>query len=196
MKIFKLTALTLAAVLALAPSAGCKHNIKSSSDTTKYADHAEIGATKVNASVSQEAEANETVFTLNKVIDAGAQTEEGNHYVYLDVTIRNNTSTEYELTRLNNFYLILSDGTEVSSAVRAELYAINNFTDKYSKSPFTIPANGSFSGIISGFVLSPDQKSFTVGFFPTRENTEDKASVILVPVTADDIVPITDELKK
>jgi len=197
MKIFRFTALAMAAVLALTPAVGCRHDIKSSSsNATKYADHPEIGEIKVTANVNQEAEANETFFTLNKVIDAGAQTENGEHYYYLDITIRNNTDTAYELTRLNNFYLLFSDGTELSSAVRAELYAINNFSDKYRKSPFTIPANGTFTGVVSGFVLTPDKTDFTVGFFPTRENTEDKKNVILVPVTASDIVPITDDLKK
>jgi len=197
MKIFKFTALAMAAVLALTPAVGCKHDIKeSSSNTAKYADHPEVGEVKVTANVNQEAEANETGFTLNKVIDAGAQTENGEHYYYLDVTIRNTTDTAYELTRLNNFYILFDDGQELSSAVRAELYAINNFTDKYCKSPFTIPANGTFTGVVSGFVLAPDQTNFTVGFFPTRENTDDKKNVILVPVTAADIVPITSELKK
>ena len=35
MKIFKFTAFVLAAALALAPAAGCKHDIKSSSETVK-----------------------------------------------------------------------------------------------------------------------------------------------------------------
>jgi len=196
MKIFKFTALAMAAVLALTPAIGCKHNVKSESSAGKYADHPEVGEIKVTANVSQEAEANETGFTLNKVIDAGAQGENGEHYYYLDVTIRNTTDQEYTLGRLNNFYLILKDGTELSSDVRTELYALNYLTGRYCKSPFTVPANGTFSGIVSGFVLSPDKTDFTIGFFPTRADVDDKKNVILVPVTPSDIVPITDDLKK
>ncbi|MBR4627810.1 MAG: DUF4352 domain-containing protein [Ruminococcus sp.] len=196
MKYCKLTALILAAALALAPAAGCKHEKISSSDTTKYADNPDVGAVKINASLDEKVTANETEFSVNRVIDAGAQTENGEHYVYLDVTVRNTTATEYELSRLNNFYIVLPDGTEVSSAVRTELYAINNFSDQYKKSPFTVPAGGTFSGIIGGYVLREDQFDFTIGFFPTRENTEDKKNVILIPIKSSDIVPLPDELKK
>ncbi len=193
MKIFKFTAFVLAAALALAPAAGCKHDIKSSSETVKNND---ISATVVSAEIAQEIDVNDTIFTLNRVIDAGAQTEDGGHYIYLDITVKNVTPNEYTLSTLNNFYITLPDGSEISSAVRTQLYAKNNFTDKYFGSPFTVPANSTFTGVIGGFVLAEGQNEFTLGFFPTREERNDKSNVIKVQVTASDIVQLPDDLKK
>ena len=169
MKIPRTKALILAAVLALAPAAGCKHDTASSKSQTQ---------------------------SVTNSVDAGALSENNEHYIYLDVKIKNPTSTEYELSTLNNFFLILNDGTELSSAVRTQLYAVSNFSDLYSGSPFTVPANGEFSGIIGGFTVPDGTNGFTVGFFPTRDDANNKTNLIKVEVKPSDIISLPDELKK
>ena len=53
---------------------------------------------------------NDTVFKLNSVIDSGAKSDDGERYLYLNVTIKNTSDTAYELNALNNFYLVTDDG--------------------------------------------------------------------------------------
>lgn len=192
MKILKKTLLTISAAMLLLTAVGCKKD-KISSSSVKDPN---IGANEIKVEMSQEADANDTVFSLNSVIDAGAQTENGEHYIYLDVTIKNSSDTAYSLSTLNNFYLIMPDKSEVYGHIRTQLYALNNFSDKYFGSPFDVPANGEFRGIIGGFVLPEGQNTFTVGFFPTKEVDTDKYNVIKIDVDASKIVPISGDLLK
>lgn len=192
MKILKRTLLTLSAAMLLFTAVGCKKDKVSSSN----AKDPSIGANEIKVEMSQEADANDTVFSLNSVIDAGAQTEEGEHYIYLDVTIKNNSDTAYSLSTLNNFYLIMPDKTEVYGHIRTQLYATSNFNDKYFGSPFDIPANGEFRGVIGGFVLPEGQKNFTVGFFPTKEVDTNKYDVIKIEVDSSKIVTVPSDLLK
>ena len=180
----------------LTAAAGCEHDVISSSSQPVTQVKAIEEVTVVKAAMSEEKIANETSFTLNRVIDAGAQTENNEHYIYLDITVKNPTPTEYELTMLNNFYLTLKDGTELSSAVRTQLYAINNLSDKFVKSPFTVPANGEFSGIVGGFSVPEGTNEFTVGFFPTKEDDNNKSNLFQVEVKPSDIIQLPAELQK
>ena len=197
MKISRSVAAVLAALLVLPAAVSCKHGSSSSSQKAFSNEEAKnIGKIVVTSPISKEVDVNDTGFTLNRVIDAGAQTEEGEHYIYLDITVKNTTSKDYNLSTLNNFYLLMPDKTEVSSGVRSQVYAVNNFSDRYFGSPFEIKANSTFNGIIGGFVLKEGQDTFTVCFFPTRENRNDNESVIKVDVTPADIVSVPAELKK
>ncbi|MBE6858919.1 MAG: DUF4352 domain-containing protein [Ruminococcus sp.] len=196
MSIFKKSIAVLSAAVLVFGAVGCKHKIKSSETSNNTVTEYKIGVNKHEAEMSQEVNANETIFALNSVIDAGAQTENGEHYIYLDITIKNNTDSAYTLSTLNNFRLIMPDESEVYGHVRTQLYATNNFTDKYFGSPFDIPANGEFRGIVGGFVVKADQKDFTVDFFPTKENELDKEDVVRVKVDASKIVsPPADLIK-
>lgn len=198
MRKHRLTALILCAAMAIVPASSCQKNKKkSSSSQIKQSGMANIGVNEINVGLSEEANENDTVFKLNSVIDAGKQTDKGEHYIYLDVTIKNNTDTAYTLNTLNNFYLIMPDSSEVFSAVRTQLYAINNFKEEvYSSDPFEIPANGEFSGYIGGFVLEEGKKEFTVCFFPTKENQNDKEDVIKVKITPDMVADISADVLK
>lgn len=192
MKILKKTLLTLSAAMLLLAAVGCKKDKISSSSVKDPS----IGANEIKVEMSQEADVNDTVFSLNSVIDAGAQTENGEHYIYLDVTIKNTSGTAYSLSTLNNFYLIMPDKTEVPGHIRTQLYATNNFSEKYFGSPFDIPANGEFRGVVGGFVLPEGQKNFTVGFFPTKEDGTDKYNVIKIEVDSSKIVSVPSDLLK
>ena len=200
MKISKYTALFLAAALAAAPAVGCQPKSSGSSSKTSSTTASTLptveDVTIVEAELNQEKEANDTVFTLNRVIDAGAQTPEGEHYYFLDVTIKNNTSTEYEISTLNNFFITLSDGSDHSSAINTQVYALNTFSDKYSGSPYKIPANGEFSSVIGGFRLPEITADFSVGFYPTLNDDTNKDNLIKVEVKASSIIPVPDDLKK
>ena len=198
MRFMKITAVAAALLLVVAPVTSCQKDKGSSSSSfvLRHAEGENVAKQIATADVAQEVNANQTLFTLNKIYDAGVQTEEGEHYLYLDVTIKNDTSVEYTLSTLNNFYIVYPDDTEYSGNIRTQLYAINNLSDKYFGSPFTVSANSTFNGVVGGFCLKDFPDEFTVGFFPTREDRDNKEELIKVKVTKNDIVPLPDELKK
>lgn len=151
---------------------------------------------KTNAEFGQPSdEINNTVFTLNKVVSFTPQDSDGKDMVFLNVTIKNNTDIEYEISSLNNFFLALPDNTEITTDIRARLYAISNLP-KCIDAPVKIPANGEFTGYLAeGYLVPSGTDSFTVGFFPTLDNERDTSNAILTPVSAEDITHDDSELK-
>jgi len=196
MRKYKLTALLLCAAMAISAAAGCSDDTGSrsmsvtSQSTTVNQNNEGRADHEVSAAVSEKASANKTGFTLNRVIDAGNRNEKNERFIYLDVTIDNTTDKEYELNILNNFYLLLSDGSEIHYHVGSQLYATNNL-DGYIPSPFTVPASGQFSGIIGGFAVGEDVKDFTVCFFPTLNEPDKTPDVIKVDIAESDITVLT-----
>lgn len=193
MRKFKITALLLAAVLTLTPTFGCKDKNNTSSESSSasnydavnnYADNPEIGKDKIEVQAGEEAKHNSTAYKLNNVIDSG-KVQDGLKYIYLDVTIKNESDKAYETSGLNNFYLSLSDGTEITTDVRADLYAKQHITG-YEKL-MSLPAGGEFTGYI-GFCIDENISEFTVNFFPTGD-TDDRSSVVKTDIKADDIIP-------
>ncbi len=200
MKKLKLSALILAFTLSTVSAFSCADNKKDSSSIQSVAvieDNNETATNipnqysndskKTNSNFGEEAEVNDTVFKLNNVIVVESPANDGNDYAYINVTIKNNTDIEYEISSLNNFYIALPDETELLSNVRAKLYAINNYS-KCIDDYITIPANGEFTGYLAGgFILPEGTNSFSVGFFPTLSNTVDRANVIVSSVNAGNI---------
>lgn len=195
---FRFSALVLALTISAASAFSCTDQTPSNPEQTvsmvdpdapeppipnKYSGDSK----KTNSAIGQAIEVNNTVFTLNDVVNIGSPSNDGNDMVYINVTIKNNTDIEYEINSLNNFFIALPDNIETLSDIRARLYAINNFpkcVDDY----ITIPANGEFTGFIAGgFLVPTGTDSLTVGFFPTLDNDRDTSNVILSPVSADDI---------
>ncbi len=207
MKKFQITAFILTAVLAASSAVSCGNKKKSTStsdvidDSISFSEtvstpEGAVGEKEIKVNIDEEADENDTVFKLNSVIITEPQ-DDNNRFVYCDVTIRNSTDSSYTLSTLNNFYLELPDGEKVYSNIRTQMYALNNFADGlYSSDPFEIPASGEFSGIIGGFILADGQNEFTVGFFPTKASPNDKASVITIDVTANDIKTVTSDMLK
>lgn len=195
MKKNKIISFALLAIMAL--SVGCSdgstvsNTSPSSSQSSGNALSLEgIAQNEITVNVSENANANDTTFRLNRVINSGKTDDNGNPYIYLDVNISNATDKEYELSVLNNLYVLLADNSEVHFDIKTQLYATNNI-ENYSASPFTVPANGDFSGIIGGFVLPKDTQNFTVCFFPTQDNKSDKTNVVKVSVSAQNIDTLT-----
>ena len=188
MKKYRIIPLILAAVMAAAPLSSCS-NGKENSSSSQVAVNKQDGLakTEIKAEISEVTLSNDTSFKLNNVIDYGKTDDDGNRFLYLDVTITNNTAKEYELNILNNFYILYPDGEEVHFDVRTQLYGQNNM-ENYIPNPFKLTAKGEISGIIGGFIIPPDKNNFTVCFFPTQDVSTDKESVIKVEVTADNIV--------
>lgn len=195
MKNHKLISFALLAVISLSIT-GCSDNKNSSlsnpssESSMNFDEHSKsdgIADNEISVALTEEADVNQTLFKLNRVIDSGNKSDSGDPYVYLDVTISNSTDKEYNLSTLNNFYLLLPDGQEIHFDVRTQLYGTKNIQN-YSASPFTIPASSEFSGIIGGFILPQNTQSFTVCFFPTQDNANDKTSVVKVNVSDADIV--------
>lgn len=188
MKKFRISALILAAAIAVAPLYGCKKD-KSSKTTTnetsvsKYADIPNVGKNKYDVNINEDTNVNGTSYKLNRVIDSGKR-KDGLKYIYLDVTIKNESQTDYQANGLNNFYLVLDDGTEILTDIRADLHAKQTMADY--KQLETIPAGGEFTGYI-GFCIEENINAFTVGFFPTAD-TEDKSNVIFCEVASEDII--------
>lgn len=197
MKKYKLISFVLLAAISLS-AAGCSESTgvsgnqssaESSMNFSEYSKSDGLAENEISAGVNEEADANQTVFRLNRVIDSGEKSDGGDPYIYLDVTISNPTDKEYDLSVLNNFYLLLPDNQEIHFDVRTQLYGTKNIGN-YSASPFTIPANNEFSGIIGGFILPKNTDKFTVCFFPTQDNASDKSNVVKIEVTSDNISSI------
>lgn len=192
---FRLSALVLAFTLSAVCAFSCSEKTEtqgssdiSVADTTESAQNKYSGnSKKTDIAFGQETEVNNTIFQLNDVVRVPAPNVEGSDFIYLNVTIKNKVDLEYEISSMNNFFLALPDETEVSMDVRAKLYAIQNYP-KCTDDNITIPANGEFSGFLAGGFLVPSgTDSFTVGFFPTLNNTKDASNVILSPVTGGNI---------
>lgn len=197
MKKFRLTAIILAMSLSAVSAFSCSDKTPSSSngeisyidpnkpvqqDPTKYSGD----ANKTNSAFGQEIEVNNTVFTLNSVVKVPDDVSD-NDYIYINVTIKNKTDIEYEISSLNNFFMALPDGTEISSDVRTKIHSLAHFT-KCIDDYITIPANGEFTGFLAGgFIVPPGTDSFTIGFFPTLNDEVNKSEVILSPVSAENI---------
>ncbi len=201
MKISKLSAFIAAAVIAVSSMAGCNSdkrptgstgNTNPSGPINQYKDNPEIGKEKIDIGFNEDANHNNTTFKLNRVIDSGKATEDGQKYIYADITLKNNMDSAYQVNALNNFYLILPDETEVFTDIRADLYAkqsINGYEQLLE-----IPANSEFNGYI-GFLIKPDVTSFSFCYFATA-NENDKETVIRCPVASSDIIPAPDGFLK
>ena len=197
MRKFKFIPLLLAAALAVTAAVGCTE--KPDPEISKVSDSSSsvvepgklegIADKEISVAVKEEANENQTVFKLNNVVDSGMTDENGAKYIYLDVSISNSTDKEYDLSVLNNFYILLPDEDEIHFDVRTQLHAAKNI-EGYCASPFTIPANGEFSGIVGGFIVDKDISDLTVCFFPTQDDAKNKSSVVKVNVSAQDIVPL------
>lgn len=185
MKLSKITSLVLAAFIAVAPLTGCgtkKSGSKSSKNT--YSANKEIGKNKINVSINETTDLNDTTFRINRIIDSGKTTDDGLKFIYVDVTIKNNMDTAYDVNALNNFYLILDDKKEVFTDIRTDIYAKQS-VEGYQQL-LEVPANSEFNGYI-GFLLNPDVTSFTLCYFATK-NKNDKETVIRCPITKNDII--------
>lgn len=196
MKKYKLIPLLLAAAMTFTAAVGCSDESSSSSDDGFIShDNSAVSApngklegiaeNEISAAPKEETAENDTVFTLNGIVDSGNVDDDGKHFIYLDVTIKNDTATEYEMSALNNFYLLMNDGDEIHFDIGTQLYGVKN-VENYSSNPFTIPKNDSFSGIVGGFLIDDGVKDFTVCFFPTLDVGSDKSTVVKVPVTEAD----------
>lgn len=192
MKISRISALIAAAILTVSPLTGCfttkptapDTGLTSTSGNNGYAENSEIGKETIEISVNEDTSHNDSSFKVNRVIDSGKRTDDGLKYIYIDVTIKNNMSTAYTVNALNNFYLLLSDETEVFSDIRTDIYAkqsINGYEQLLE-----IPAHEEYNGYI-GFLLDPYETSFTVCYFATA-NSNDKETVIRCPINASDII--------
>jgi hypothetical protein len=185
MKKTRFAALILAAALT-AVSAGCRANstkVEENVNGGAYAGISGVADDSVTVSIGEEANKNNTTYTLNSVIDSG-YVQDGLKYIYLDVTIKNTSDTDYEANAINNFYLILDDSTEVLPGVLADNYAKQHINGYEHLSG--IAANSEFNGYI-GFALDESIDSFTVGFFPTATDIDDKSNVVYTKISSDDI---------
>lgn len=148
-----------------------------------YADDPEIAKNKSETTLGKPVTINDTIYTLNNVIDAGIVLDNLRYY-YLDITVKNTSDKDYSINGLNNFYLILPDGTEVLSNVRADLYAKQSFTEY--KQFINLEAGAEYNGYV-GYCLNPDVDQFTVCFFPTGDSN-DKSDVVCTEITPDMII--------
>lgn len=149
------------------------------------------GENKISAGLKEEAGANDTLFKLNSVVETDV-IDNGNKYVYLNVDISNNTDDDYNLSCLNNFYLLHDENVIETSDLITMFYAKNNLQNiTINQDPFIVPANGTFSGFLCGFEVPESLNEFTVGFYPTQNDALNKSSVIEVKITKDDIQNIS-----
>ncbi|MBO4523206.1 hypothetical protein [Ruminococcus sp.] len=196
----KTVAFFLVASLMASLSTGCfnKNNLSDEDNfpTVNTEEVAPIGSTEIKGELGKAVTANNTTFTLRSIV-VHTDNAANERFIFFDIDLKNSTNNEYTLNTLNNFYIMLNDGTKVFSDVRSQLYAGGNIKkDKYFVDPFNIPSNGQFSGIVGGFILKDDIDSFTVCFFPTGSNPNDKGTVIEYSITADDLKELDSTLLK
>lgn len=190
MKKSRITALILAAAIAVIPAVGCRSSHRNSIDNNpntsgapSYAGMSDVGVNKSEISIGEETTVNFTTYKLNGVIDSG-YVKDGLKYIYLDVSIKNISDENYKANALNNFYLTLSDNTEVTPNVRADSYASKSVEGYEHLSE--IPAGEEFNGYI-GFCVDQSVDQFKVGFFASGNDIDDKSDVIFCNVASGDI---------
>lgn len=188
MKKCKIISLVLAAVLAGTAAVSCSSENKDSSSTPNMVSNNEdLHDKEISISMAEEANENDTSFKLNKVLEYSGK---DGRYIYLDVSVTNAADKNYEMNCLNNFYILLGDGSEVHFDIRTQVNA-SQTVDGYVENPFEIPANGEFSGVIGGFIIPGDVTDFTVCFFPTLDDMSNKTSVVKVKVDGSGIVKMS-----
>ena len=188
MKKFRPAAFLCAIILSACQFAGCSSSTDVSvTNSSQSSAVQEKQVEEINVSVAEQADKNDTGFILNSVIDSGAKSDSGERYLYLNVTIKNTSDSNYELNALNNFYLLTDDGKEIGFDVRTQIYAASNCKG-YTSNPFTVPANSEFTGYIGGFCVPEDKNNLTVCFYPTGTDDTNKDNVIKVPVTIENII--------
>ena len=192
MKKSRIAAFLIAAAIAVIPATGCRLNAKKTSNGggtgEGYAGMSDVGTTQKNVKLGEEISLNSTTYKLNRVIDSG-MVQDGLKYIYLDVSIKNESGEDYEANALNNFYLILGDNTEITPNVRADQYgkkSINGYEHLSS-----VPAGSEFNNYI-GFCVAEGTDSFTVGFFASGTDINDKSNVVFCEIAADDIISAPD----
>lgn len=188
MKKFRTAAMAMSLLLA-ASFAGCNRKTVSNIgvENNVPATTVPIGENEINAALGTAIKANDTVFTLNSVISPENTEEDGKRYIYFDISIAN-PGTAYSLSTLNNFYILMNDGTKIYEDVRTQLSAMTIFREgTFHSDPFDIPEHGEFKGIVGGFLVDKNAECFTVGFFPTKDTPTAKGDVILINVNASDI---------
>ncbi len=189
----KITAFILAAVLVAGAFTGCKKEREESGLIVPYSSQV-VGEIQIEAAMNEEKSGNETAFTLNSVVDSGVREEVDGKtvkYIYVNATIKNTSDTDYSLSYLNNFELILPDGTSIVPHLRTDNYGREHYAS-YALTPFTVPAGGEFTGYICGFEVDESINEFTVCFYPTQ-NDNNKQTVIKVKVSADDIKQLAED---
>lgn len=206
MKNLKLTALLLCAAMTIPCAVGCQKHSSSSSNTKTSSNSGEpvtisndkdLGKNKITASIAQEAAANETTFKLNSVVQTENVKRNNNpekKYIYLNVEIKNDSDTDYNLSSLNNVWLRTGENTVKTCDIVTRFYASEHFKDdKFILDPFVVPAHSTVSGYITGYEVDPSLDKFTVEFFPTQNDIHNKNTVIQVEVTPDMIKSIPAE---
>ncbi len=191
MRSSRIAAFLTAAALALAAAAGCSSTKGNSSlaqlPATPVPTQNGLAEKEIQAAITEPVDEHDTIFQINSVIDSGMKSDDGLKYVYLDVTIKNTSAVFYKIDVLNNFFVILPDGSELSFDIRTQVYACNNFKG-YTETPFSIGPGEEFRGYIGGFLLDENVPDFTVCFFPTANDMHDKSSVIKCKVSSSDMI--------
>ena len=140
MKKHKFISFALLAVISLSVT-GCSDNKNgsvsnsSAESSMNFAENLKsdgIADNEISVAINEEADVNQTVFKLNRIIDSGTKSDSGDPYIYLDVTISNSTDKEYDLSVLNNFYLLMPDSQEIHFDVRTQLYTSSERSGFYS----------------------------------------------------------------
>ena len=196
MRSSRIAAFLMASALALAAAAGCSSTKGNSSlvqlPATPVPTQNGLAEKEIIADITQSVEEHGTVFQINSLIDSGHKTDDGRNFYYLDVTIKNTSDTAYDISLLNNFFLLMPDLSELSFDIRTQVYASAEYKG-YTESPFTVSPGEEFKGYVGGFLLDESVTDFTVCFFPTANDMHDKSSVIKCAMnTANAIAPPAD----
>lgn len=191
MRKMRIAALLAASVIMLTSAAACSSKKKVESSTSRV-DHSnaieisevtpkeEIGSVKHEAKLYEPVTVDDTVFTINKILDINHITSDG-RYIYIDYTIENKSNEKYPTDAINNFYINV-DGEEDIFDIRSDVFAkryIKGYSSSYVIEPNTMVTN------YVGFVIPEDAQSIEVGYYVTGAD-RDKRNIVLCEVTPED----------
>ena len=201
MRKLRIAAILAVSVIMLTSAVSCSTRKKIDSSSSKV-DHSnaieisevtpkeEVGSVKHEAKLYEPVTVDDTVFTINKIIDFDHVTSDG-RYIYIDYTIENKSNEKYPTDAINNFYINV-DGEEDVFDIRSDVFA-KRYVNGYSSS-FVIEPNTKITNYV-GFVIPENAQSIEVGYYVTGSD-RDKRNIVLCEVTPDDFEEPNDGMFK
>lgn len=175
---FKTAVLLISVFMSVISITGCGDTKSSSTGTISYVDNQETGKNKHETELGSSVTVDTTTFTVLNVVDVNKTTDDGEKYIYVEYTIKNDSDKNFQVDNLNNFYLTIN-GTEYHNDVRANLYAKQSINDYFELE--TVPAGGEVTNYV-GFVVPQNTTSVTCGYYVTSGATTDKQDTIICDV--------------
>lgn len=176
----RLAVLLITAMVSATAFTGCKEKEdKKVVLDSSFTQLEEIGKNKHETNLGKSLTVEKTTFQVNNVIDVNETTEDGEKYIFIDYTIKNDSDAEFKMSNINNFYIMIDD-VKYNPDVRAKIFAkqsINGYVDTES-----IQAGAEVTNYV-GFIIPADTTEITFGYYVTEDNVNSKEDTIICSVS-------------